>query len=171
MFEIDQSGKISLLTPVAAGVHRFLGELVLPVVHVVRLHVSFLSNSRCLSMTSSELSFPVLAKSDQGDMDSLSIVLHVTELEKAGPRISSASCGSITVPENQQLKNFKRIVAVNFSNTTRFSIRGRKQGPRVSTVMSDRCTLQDRASSSRSIQPLVSSLAEHSIESSSQSTC
>uniref|UniRef100_A0A8L8K5R9 FAT atypical cadherin 4 n=1 Tax=Heligmosomoides polygyrus TaxID=6339 RepID=A0A8L8K5R9_HELPZ len=90
MFEIDQSGKISLLTPVAAGVHRFL----------------------------------VLAKSDQGDMDSLSIVLHVTELEKAGPRISSASCGSITVPENQQLKNFKRIVAVNFSNTTRFSIRG-----------------------------------------------
>ncbi|WKX99857.1 hypothetical protein Q1695_014605 [Nippostrongylus brasiliensis] len=67
----------------------------------------------------------VLAKSSHGDIDSLSINVRVVESEKSGPRISSASCGSTTVPENRPLRDFKQISALGVSNSTRFSIRGR----------------------------------------------
>ncbi|VDO35108.1 unnamed protein product [Haemonchus placei] len=66
----------------------------------------------------------VIAKSDHGEIDSLSIVVRVTEKDQTTLRISSASCGSITVPENRPLKNFKQIVALNASNSTIFGIRG-----------------------------------------------
>ncbi|RCN33069.1 cadherin domain protein [Ancylostoma caninum] len=68
--------------------------------------------------------FSVLAKSPQGEIDSLTVVVEVTSAEKIGPRISSASCGSITVPENRPLKNFKHIVALNATGEAKFSIRG-----------------------------------------------
>ncbi|XGW17440.1 hypothetical protein V3C99_002216 [Haemonchus contortus] len=66
----------------------------------------------------------VIAKSDHGEIDSLSIVVRVIEKDQTTLRISSASCGSIAVPENRPLKNFKQIVALNASNSTKFGIRG-----------------------------------------------
>ncbi|ETN72465.1 cadherin domain protein [Necator americanus] len=66
----------------------------------------------------------VLAKSPQGEIDSLSVVVEVTASVKLGPRLSSASCGSISLPENRSLKNFKQIVALNATNEAKFSIRG-----------------------------------------------
>ncbi|KAK6741938.1 hypothetical protein RB195_009674 [Necator americanus] len=66
----------------------------------------------------------VLAKSPQGEIDSLSVVVGVTASVKLGPRLSSASCGSISLPENRSLKNFKQIVALNATNEAKFSIRG-----------------------------------------------
>ncbi|KJH47335.1 cadherin domain protein [Dictyocaulus viviparus] len=66
----------------------------------------------------------VVAKTPAGNIDFLSMVIRVTSSKTAEPRISSASCGSITVPENRSLENFKQIVALNTSKNSRFSIQG-----------------------------------------------
>uniref|UniRef100_A0A158P714 Cadherin domain protein n=1 Tax=Angiostrongylus cantonensis TaxID=6313 RepID=A0A158P714_ANGCA len=66
----------------------------------------------------------VLAKSLEGDVDALSLTVRVSASTTAAPRISSPSCGSITVPENRVLDDFKQIVPLNASKNSRFRIKG-----------------------------------------------
>ncbi|VDM55287.1 unnamed protein product [Angiostrongylus costaricensis] len=90
IFEIDESGKITLLGTLIPGNY---------VLHV-------------------------LAKSPDGDVDALLLAVHVSASTTTAPRISSASCGSITVPENRVLNDFKQIVPLNASKNSRFRIKG-----------------------------------------------
>ncbi|CAI4230768.1 unnamed protein product [Auanema sp. JU1783] len=56
--------------------------------------------------------FSVLASSTSQEVDWASVTVAVTTVPDR-PRISSASCGVVVVPENKGLKNFKRIIAQN----------------------------------------------------------
>ena len=66
----------------------------------------------------------VLASSSTGDVDWTTVVLKITSLREDILRISSSSCGTVSVPENVELMEFKRIIVTGNKGNVKFRIQG-----------------------------------------------
>ncbi|KAF1762611.1 hypothetical protein GCK72_010873 [Caenorhabditis remanei] len=79
----------------------------------------------------------VVAEKEEDLIDWTVLEIEVPPMFQDPPKISSTSCGVVTVEENMDLKNFKRIMATGMTNSSRFRFQGASDRFTIDSITGD----------------------------------
>ncbi|GMR42912.1 hypothetical protein PMAYCL1PPCAC_13107, partial [Pristionchus mayeri] len=75
-------------------------------------------------LTETKYSLTAFAESSSGSTDWMLLSIDVGEAERFLPKIASMSCQSVTIPENEKIEGFKRVIAASRGVNGTFHIKG-----------------------------------------------